>query len=188
MASHKKKADKEGLTLVIEDESGFSFVPNRNNTWAPVGETPILRETPGRHNHTCIGYITRTPVRHLLQFRFTTFIGAASFEDFVFELTNIHYYYRSKVLILWDNLPSHHAVDSYFTDERPEWFEFEYFPAYSPELNPVESCWNKMKNDYLPNFVPTTDEELVMAVNSAASRINKEKQLNACFNVAGIPP
>ena len=110
-----KKVDEEGLTLVIEDESGFSFVPNRNHTWAPVGETPILRESPGRHNHTCIGFITRTPVRHLLQFRFTTFEGAARFEDFVFLLTDIHHYYRATVLILWDNLPSHHAVDAYFT-------------------------------------------------------------------------
>ena len=94
----------------------------------------------------------------------------------------------SNVLILWDNLPAHHAVDAYFTDERPDWFEFEYFPPYSPELNPVEFCWNKMKNDYLPNFVPTTDEELIGAVEAAANRINDEKKMIACFNVAGMPP
>jgi hypothetical protein len=176
------------LTLIIEDESGFSFVPNRNHTWAPVGKTPILRETPGRHNHTCIGFITRTPIRHLLQFRFTTFVGAARFEDFVFLLSDIHYYYRSKVFILWDNLPSHHAVDAYFTGEHPDWLEFEYFPVYSLELNPVETCWNKMKNDYLPNFVPTTNKELVDAVEGAARRINEEKRLRECFNSAGIPP
>jgi hypothetical protein len=68
LETYKKKVDKEGLTLAIEDESGFSFVPNCNNTWTPIGETPILRETPGRHNHTGIGIITRTPVRHLLTF------------------------------------------------------------------------------------------------------------------------
>ena len=27
----------------------------------------------------------------------------------------------------------------------PLTFEFEYFPAYSLELNPVESCWNKVR-------------------------------------------
>ena len=123
-----------------------------------------------------------------MQFRFTTFGGAARFEVFAFLLTDIHYYYRAKVLILWDNLPSHHAVDAYFTEERPDWFEFEYFPAYSPELNPVEFCWNKMKNDYLPNFIPTTDEELIRAVEAAASRINEEKKIMDCFNVASIKP
>jgi transposase len=176
------------LTLTIWDASGFSFVPNRNHTWAPIGETPVLRETPGRHNHTGLGFITRTPRRHLLQFRFTMFKGAARFEDFVFHLSDVHRYYRKKVLVLWDNLPAHHAADAYFMDNHPDWFEFEYFPAYSPELNPVESCWNKMKNEYLPNFVPTTDEELVAAVDAAAKRINEEKQVASCFNIAGIPP
>jgi len=116
------------------------------------------------------------------------FKGAARFEDFVFFLMDVHRYYRKKVLVLWDNLSAHHAVDGYFMENHPHWFEFEYFPAYSPELNPVESCWNKMKNEYLPNFVPTTDEELVAAVDSAAERINEEQQITACFNIAGIPP
>jgi hypothetical protein len=47
-----KKVNQDGMTLVIADESGFSFVPNHNHTWAPIGETPLLQETPGQHNHT----------------------------------------------------------------------------------------------------------------------------------------
>jgi len=174
--------------LIIWDESGFSFVPNLGYTWSPIGQPSILRETPGRHNHTGLGYITRTPRRHLLNFRFTIFKGAVTFEDLVFHLTALHHYYRRKVLVLWDNLPTHHATESYFFDEYPDWFEFEYFPAYSPELNPVEYCWNQMKNVYLPNFVPTSDEELVLVVQAAAMRINEERHLPFCFNNAALPP
>ena len=172
--------------LTIWDESGFSFVPNRNNTWAPIGQTPILRETPGRHNHTGLGCITRTPLRHLLKFRFTIFPGAATFEDIVFYLTEFHHYYGDTVMVLWDHLPVHHAAATHFELERPNWFVFEWFPTYSPELNPVEGCWHRIKNVYLPNFVPKTNEELVLAVHSAAMRINKERQLHSCFKNAGI--
>jgi hypothetical protein len=91
LASYQKKADKHGLNLVFTDESGFSFVPNRVGTWAPVGETPILLETPGHHNHPGLGFITRTPHRHLLKFHFTIFEGAARCEDFVFHLTELHH-------------------------------------------------------------------------------------------------
>ena len=188
MASHQKKADKGGLTLTIWDESGFSFVPNRNSTWAPIGETPILRETPGRHNHTGLGYITRTPRRHLLKFRFTIFKGAASFEDFVFHLTALHHYIGGPVLVLWDHLPAHHSAATYFEFSHSDWFEFEWFPTHSPELNPVESCWQRIKNVYLPNFVPKTDDELVSTVHAMAMRINKEHQLLSCFKNANIPP
>ena len=92
------------------------------------------------------------------------------------------------MLVLWDNLPSHHAVADYFEGEHPAWFEFESFPTYSPELNPVEQCWNRMKNEYLPNFVPTTEEELVSVVAMAAKQINDEQKGTACFNSAGLPP
>jgi transposase len=174
------------LTLTIWDESGFSFVPNRGGTWAPVGETPIILETPGRHNHTGLGFITRTPFRHLLKFRFTIFEGAARFEDFVFYLAALHHRFGGKVLVLWDHLPAHHAAETYFDEEHPDWFEFEYFPTYSPELNPVESCWNQMKNVYLCNFVPNSDEQLVSTVHAAAMRIDMEGLLPSFFEHAGL--
>jgi transposase len=175
------------LPLTIWDESGFSFVPNRNHTWAPIGQTPLLRETPGRHNHTGLGFITRTPRRHLLKFRFTIFKGAARTEDLIFHLTELHHHYGGqKVLVLWDHLPGHHGAESYFTERHSDWFAFEYFPTHSPELNPVESCWNRMKNEYLSNFVPTSDEELTAAVCAAAMKINEKKKIDACFNTAGI--
>lgn len=174
------------MTLSIWDESGFSFVPNVGKTWAPIGETPILLETPGRHNHTGLGYITCTPSRSLLKFRFSISEGAASFEDFVFRLAELHHYYGKKVLILWDHLPAHHAAESYYEDEHPKWFDFYYFPTYSPELNPVEQCWNQMKNVYLCNFVPTSDDELTSTVDAAAMRINEEHLLPSFFEHAGI--
>jgi len=114
--------------------------------------------------------------------------GVAAFEDFVSLLTALHFRAGKKVLVLWDNLPTHHAVEAHFEEERADWFEFEYFPAYSPELNPVEGCWNCMKNVYLPNFVPASDEELTREVMAAAMRINEEKQLYACFQQAKISP
>jgi transposase len=186
LETHKKKVKKECLTLTIWDESGFSFVPNRNHTWAPIGETPVLRETPGRHNHTGLGFILRTPKRHLMRFCFTMFKGAATFDDFVFQLTALHHYCRNKVLVLWDNLPTHHAVETYFEEERPGWFEFEYFPTYSPEMNPVEPCWNHMKNVVLPNFVPITGAELVENVHRAAMKINEQLLIKSFFKQAKL--
>ncbi|MCL2349564.1 MAG: transposase [Planctomycetaceae bacterium] len=104
--------------------------------------------------------------------------SCSSFEDFIFYLTAIHHYYGGKVIIVWDNLPAHHAAATYFEFEHPDWFEVEYFPTYSPELNPVESCWHQIKNVYLPNFVPTSDDELVSAAH-AAKRLGKYMK-NCC--------
>ncbi len=114
------------------------------------------------------------------------FKGSANLEDFVFFLTQIHHYYGRKMILVWDNLPAHYSAAEFFDDEHPNWFDFAYFSTHSPELNPVEPCWNHVKCVYLPNFVPTTDEELVWTVDQAAERINEEKLLPSFFKLAGL--
>jgi hypothetical protein len=44
MACSEKRALKEGTTIVFCDQSGFYLLPMVVRTYAPVGETPILRE------------------------------------------------------------------------------------------------------------------------------------------------
>ena len=163
------------------DEGGFSLAPIRGTTWAPVGKPVVLRETFSRHSQTGFGFITMTPKQQRLNFRFTIVDGAITVLDLKMFLTQIHRYYGTQVMILWDRLPAHLATQMYFERERPDWFLFEYFPAYSPELNPVEQCWNQMKNVLMVNFVPKNVEELVQRTLKAAQTINADPKLMASF-------
>ena len=101
--------------------------------------------------------------------------------DLKMFLTQIHRYYGGKVVILWDRLPTHMATQNYFERERPDWFVFEYFPSYSPELNPVEQCWNMMKNVSMANFVPMSIEHLKEKTLDAAKNLNNDPKLLAEF-------
>ncbi len=119
------------------DESGFSLSPNRRRTWAPVGQTPTITEAPRCRSQTGLGFLTITPERRLVDFRFTMTPEGLKTPECIFWLREIHLYYRKKVIMVWDNLSVHYATEAYFTEERPDWFDFYYFPSYSPELNPV---------------------------------------------------
>jgi hypothetical protein len=163
------------------DESGFSLSPIRGTTWAEVGKPMVLRETFSRNTQTGFGFITMSPKQQRLNFRFTIFDGAITLLDLQMFLTQIHHYYRGKVLLVWDRLPAHLAAQMYFERERPDWFLFEYFPSYSPELNPVEQCWNQMKNVYMSNFVPKNVDELVQRTLEAAQTINLDPKLLASY-------
>ena len=58
LASPQKKAAEEGRTIVFVDESGFYLLPMAVRTYAPRGQTPILR-VPLTHDHlSVIGAIT----------------------------------------------------------------------------------------------------------------------------------
>jgi transposase len=166
---------------VLLDESGFSLSPIRGTTWAEIGKPSVLRETYSRQSQTGFGFITMTPRQHRLRFRFTIFEGAVTVLDLKMFLTQIHRYYGGKVIILWDRLPTHIGAQMYFERERPDWFLFEYFPSYSPELNPVEQCWNQMKNVLMVNFVPMSIEHLKKKTLEAAKRLDNDPKLLADF-------
>jgi hypothetical protein len=44
VAFAQKGALKEGRTIVFADQSGFYLLPAVLRTYAPIGETPILKE------------------------------------------------------------------------------------------------------------------------------------------------
>ena len=80
-------------------------------------------------------------------------------------------------MIVWDALPAHKGAERYFRLKHPDWFVFHYFPTYSPELNPVEQCWNEMKNNRLSNFVADNVFVLREAALAAAAEINKRAEI-----------
>ena len=177
----QKKAKRLGIPIVFLDESGFSLSPIRGTTWCEVGKPRVLRETFSRHSQTGLGFMTMTPEQRRLNFRFTIFSGAINTEDVIFFLTMIHHHYGTKVMIIWDRLSAHISAQMFFERKHREWFLFEYLPAYSPELNPVEQCWNQMKNVIMANFVPFCIEDLVAKTLEAAQVINNDPKLLAAF-------
>jgi hypothetical protein len=161
------------LTLTIWDESGFSFVPIVTILGLLLAKLPSCMKHQVGTTITGLGFILRTPKRPLMRFCFTIDKGAVTFDDVVFHLAALHHDCRKRVMVLWDHLPTCHAVKTH-----PDWFVFEYFPSYSPELNPVEPCGNHMKNVSLPNLLPTTDTE---NAPKSAMKINKQYLLPVFF-------
>lgn len=63
-----------------------------------------------------------------------------------------------KILLVLDNARFHHAViNREFLNSVKDKIELMYLPAYSPELNPIESFWKKTRravthNRYFESF------------------------------------
>ncbi len=59
VATAKKKAEREHWTIVFVDEAGFYLLPMVVRTYAPRGQTPILRVRLTRDHLSAIGGITQ---------------------------------------------------------------------------------------------------------------------------------
>lgn len=71
-------------------------------------------------------------------------------------------------VLLVDNASWHKA-------ERLDWHHFEprFLPAYSPDFNPIERLWLRLKADWFSDFVAKTPQALLKRLVAA---------LNALFN------
>jgi transposase len=93
-----------------------------------------------------------------------------------------------KLLLIWDGLPAHRAkeVREYIESQR-SWLRVERYPAYAPELSPVEFIWSPMKANDLGNVPPKGFKHLKRMVRKSFRRIKANKALlKNCLRKAGV--
>lgn len=93
-----------------------------------------------------------------------------------------------KLLLIWDGLPAHRAkeVKAYIQANRT-WLRVERYPAYAPELSPVEFIWSPMKTKDLAHLPPKGLRYLKRMVRRSFRRIKSDTGLlHNCLRKAGV--
>ncbi len=81
----------------------------------------------------------------------TDIFNAESFRTFVKRIIK-HSKTERKILLVLDNARFHHAViNRDFLKSVENKIKLLYLPAYSPELNPIESFWKKTRRGVTHN-------------------------------------
>lgn len=75
-------------------------------------------------------------------------------------------------IVIMDNLPAHKVAGIRDLIEA-KGAKLIYLPPYSPDLNPIEKCWSKIKT-YLRKAKSRTRAELEKALQEALLLITKE--------------
>lgn len=79
-------------------------------------------------------------------------------------------------IVVMDNL-SPHKSDPTLALIRHAGAEVLFLPAYSPDLNPIEMMWSKVKN-FLRAAEARTPEQLLAAIGQALAQITPQDALN----------
>ncbi len=145
----QKKADLEGRTIVWVDEAGFYLLPARVRTYAPRGQTPVLRVLLTRDHLSAISALTASG-RVLMYVQDTAFRGPRV----VRFLRHLLRHIPGKLLVIWDGAPIHRSkvVKAFLAEGGVERVWLEQLPSYAPELNPVEGIWRQLKRVHLRNI------------------------------------
>lgn len=189
MACHSKKGARLGATIGFLDETGFSDRAIVRRTWSKRGVTPIIASSGGWKSRTVIGALLARPNGAYARMVFSVLPHTVRAHDVIdyFELLKKRLRGRMLILLL-DGLPAHRAKKTQaWINRNKSWLATYRFPAYAPELNPIEYVWSSSKNKDLANVCPKDMSELEKRIKKSMKRINGSKTaLRGCLRASKL--
>jgi DDE superfamily endonuclease len=177
----QKKARRRGADIVFVDETGFSFRAKTGTTWAPRGQTPILRRVSKRRELSTV--IGLTLSGKIYKRHFEPPIGATAI---LVALPHFKRHISRPLIIIWARLNAHRAVIVQDYVAAPPDIAVEWLPPYALDVNPEEGCPGNIKQP-LRNAAPATTHDLRVHVDRGVARLRQRPDfLLGFFRHAGL--
>jgi transposase len=173
----QKEAKAVKATIYFGDEAGVRSDYHSGTTWAPKGQTPVVRTTGARHSLNLVSAVSAKGAM-----RFMTVKGKLTTDRFIEFLERLLKNQNAPVFLIVDGHPVHRSarVKTFVeaTDGRLKLF---HLPAYSPELNPDEQVWNQLKNHRIGKMFIKSLDDMVEKIGSALRSIQRSPALIRSF-------
>jgi transposase len=187
LASDKKRAAESGRSLLLIDESGFMLQPVVRRTWAPRGQTPLQYSWDRHDRLSVIAGLTVSPQTRRVGLYFTGVRHNIANQDVVDFLRGVRRQLGRDLVVVLDRLNAHRTAVRRLTQLSPSGYQFEWLPAYAPDLNPVEQVWTHTKYADLANFIPEDLDDLEVEVTlSLDLKRGQQELIRSFFRHAGI--
>jgi transposase len=168
-----RQAKREKATIYWGDEMGLRSDHVTGTSYAPVGETPVIRATGQRFGCNMISAITNKGA-----LSFMVFAGkfkAGVFVDFMRRLLK---QVPGKLYLIVDGHPVHKSrAVKVFVARNAARLRLILLPGYCPELNPDELLNQDVKTNALGKSRPRDKAEMVATVRSHLYRRQKQPGL-----------
>lgn len=164
---HEQVAKEPATALVFVDESGATTKLTRLRARAPEGQRAVGNIPHGHYQTTTLiaGISLRGPRAPWL------FEGAMDGEMFLaWVVQGLAPTLQKGDVVIMDNLATH-KVQGVSEAIEAAGARLLYLPPYSPDYNPIENMWSKIKHILRSHF-PRTASELIAAAKIAFQAIS----------------
>ena len=166
---------------MLVDETGFSFRAKVAATWAPIGQTPILRRLSKRRELSTVIGLTLSGKIYKRHFEHP--IGA---EDILVMLHHLQRCIARPMIIVWHRLTAHRAIAVKESVAAHPAITLEWLPPYAPDLNPEEGCHGNVKQ-HLRHAIPESLSAIRAQVDRGFARLRRRPDLlRGFFRYAGL--
>lgn len=165
----QKLAKQEDAVIYFGDEAGIRSDYHSGTTWAPQGQTPVVRTTGSRFGMNLISAVSAKG-----QLRFMVTPQRMTAPVFVEFLRRLIHNQERPVFLIVDNHSTHKArMVKDFVEEAKGKLRLFYLPPYSPQLNPDEWVWRHVKHHRVGRQVVTGPAQFQELVLNSLRRLQK---------------
>jgi transposase len=164
--------------IACVDEAAFYLLPGVVRTYAPCGDTPLLKVLLTRKHLSVMSGVTVEGGLASLRRR-----RALTGQDSALFLRHLSNYVCQKLLVIWDRINIHRAeeVKTLLSCGWAGLIHIEEFPAYAPELNPDEGVWQHLKHVELRNLCCLDLDQLEAELILGLRRMRRRPELVQSF-------
>jgi transposase len=159
-----RQAKQRRALLLFGDEASFAQWGSLSYTWAPKGQQPEVPTSGKRKAYKVFGLIDYFSGR----FFYKAHAGRFNSQSYAAFLLEVLSQTTQPVVVIQDGARYHtsKALQAFFKTHADR-LTIEQLPAYSPDFNPIEHLWKKVKKEatHLKHFPAFTD--LQQEVDSA---------------------
>lgn len=172
-----EQARRDGAEISFWDESGFRADGVQGKTWAPVGQTPVVKVPGQRQSISAASAVSSHGA-----FWFATYKGALNGELFVELLKKLMHRRKKPLRLVVDGLPAHKTkgVKAYVASTEGR-LSLHFLPGYAPELNPDELVWSHAKRTGNARRPLQKGEKLEQRVAAQLAEIGNNPKLVRSF-------
>lgn len=159
-----KEAKAKGIPILFGDEATCAMWGSLGRTWSRKGEQPLVKTSGKRKGYKIFGlldYFSGQLYTQAIRGKFNskTYI---EFLEQVLERTT------GNLIVIQDGARYHTSKECRaFFDNYKKRLTVHQLPSYSPDFNPIEHFWKKLKERATHNQYFETFEELVEKVDHA---------------------
>lgn len=176
-----REAKQRGALILFGDEASFPQWGTLSYTWARKGQQPTVKTSGKRKGYKTLGFIeyfTGHFFHQAIEGRFTS----ASYQTFLLQvLAHTH----EPLFIIQDGAKYHtsKAMQQFWAEQRERITVYQ-LPSYSPDYNPIEYLWRKIKKNETHNKYFAQFGELIATVDKALAHFTQHPEL--VLNLFGL--
>jgi transposase len=150
-----KITESKNCYVLFGDEASFPQWGSLSYTWAKKGQTPVVKTSGIRKGYKVFGLIDYFTGRFFCKGH----EGRLNSESYKTFLTEIMKKTRKHIILIQDGARCH--AGKMMKDFFPEYsrrITVYQLPSYSPDYNPIEKLWKKIKGKEIHlHYFPTSD-------------------------------